>query len=62
MPAYNYHCLECNKNFEIVAGFKQVVIGEITCPDCKSKEIKRNWNVPNIIYKGNGWGKDNKND
>jgi putative FmdB family regulatory protein len=55
IPKYEFECLECHETF---GSFNQK---EATCSYCQSENTKRIYNVPNIIFKGNGFYKnDNK--
>ena len=39
MPIYDYHCQECNHEFEyFTRGFEP---GEIRCPSCQSLEVEK---------------------
>ena len=62
MPNYEFICKDCGDKFEINMGFSTCV-GEVNCPKCKGKNLKRTFGVPNVIYKGEGWaGKEKKHD
>ena len=36
MPVYEYHCLKCDKTFEVVESVLDHDAAKIRCPDCKS--------------------------
>ncbi|HEB76866.1 MAG TPA: zinc ribbon domain-containing protein [Nitrospirae bacterium] len=41
MPIYEYECLSCNAEFEmLVFGSK-----EVTCPECKSGDVRKKMSV-----------------
>ncbi len=37
MPIFEYHCMKCDKNFEILVLGNQ----KITCPTCNGKKVKK---------------------
>jgi len=37
MPIFEYHCMECNKEFEVLVLGDQ----EISCPTCKANNVKK---------------------
>lgn len=39
MPIYEYKCKNCNKEFSIF--FNSFNTGEVVCPSCGSKDIKK---------------------
>jgi len=39
MPVYEYKCKSCNHNFSIF--FQTYDTGEVQCPDCSSKDVKK---------------------
>ena len=44
MPQYEYFCHSCQKAFSKTLTLQEYEEGEITCPDCGSKEVERNTN------------------
>ncbi len=40
MPVYEFKCEKCNENFSLTMSIKEREKAEITCPKCKSKEVK----------------------
>lgn len=52
MPIYEYKCKSCSKEFSIY--FSSYDAGEITCPNCGSKEIKKCISSITHIKKGDG--------
>ncbi|MFB0532959.1 MAG: zinc ribbon domain-containing protein [Desulfatiglandales bacterium] len=37
MPIFEYHCMECGKDFEVLVFGEQ----EVACPECKGKKINK---------------------
>jgi putative FmdB family regulatory protein len=56
---YAFKCKVCEKGFEIVAS-TGCLPSEITCPDCRSNQVKRLWFPIPAIYKSNGFTKQSK--
>jgi putative FmdB family regulatory protein len=56
MGLYNYFCDECGYEFDIKTNNMKPPKIPI-CPSCKSNKVIREWNVPNIIFHGNGFYK-----
>ena len=55
MPIYEYHCSECNKDFEL---FQKTIENTIAkCPDCQ-REALRKVSQTSFSLKGSGWYKD----
>ena len=56
MPAYEYICCECKNKFT-----KQMTIGEydkkksISCPQCKSKDLKRIYSSFTAVTSKKSW-------
>ena len=44
MPFYDLHCVNCDKEFNIMASMADKTARNIPCPDCGSKEM-------NTVYK-----------
>ena len=51
MPIYEYHCNECNNNFEYLVFGKQ---NPEECPECSSKKINRLISACTFKSKGEG--------
>ena len=46
MPVYEYRCLDCDKEFEIVETFAEHEDhkpDDVSCPDCGKKNVERVW-------------------
>ena len=52
MPRYDYRCVECAHEFELVQSFSEA--GTATCPQCSSAGRRLYHAVP-VIYKGSGF-------
>ena len=52
MPRYDYRCVECSNEFELVQTFAQAGTG--TCPICSGRGQRLFHAVP-VIYKGSGF-------
>ena len=37
MPIFEYHCIKCDRNFEVLVLGNQ----KITCPTCNGKKVKK---------------------
>lgn len=52
MPIYEYECLKCGKNHEIMQKFSDVPLS--TCPDCGGR-MKKLISNTSFVLKGSGW-------
>lgn len=52
MPIYEYGCLKCKKEHEIMQKFSDDPIS--TCPECGG-EMKKLISSTSFVLKGNGW-------
>jgi len=52
MPIYEYECLKCCKNHEIMQKFSDAPLS--ICPDC-SGEMKKLISNTSFVLKGGGW-------
>ncbi len=57
MPIYEFKCQDCGKEFEVFLKNKDE-ISQVTCPDCKSKNISRLMSVVNAIINDSGGSSD----
>ncbi|NOX21328.1 MAG: zinc ribbon domain-containing protein [Nitrospirae bacterium] len=52
MPIYEYLCLKCNKELEVVQKFSDEPL--TTCPECGG-QLKKLISSSSFILKGSGW-------
>lgn len=52
MPRYDYRCVECGYEFELVQSFSEA--GKAVCPTC-STAARRLFHAVPVIYKGSGF-------
>lgn len=57
---YNFLCLDCEKEFDIYAKIGTLIIKDVICPECKSKNIKRKWFPISVHYHAEGFSKENQ--
>ncbi|MFQ6604653.1 MAG: zinc ribbon domain-containing protein [Fidelibacterota bacterium] len=48
MPIYDYHCKNCDTDFEELVFSSLVPDEEITCPQCNKNEAQRQLSAPMI--------------
>ena len=53
MPIYEYKCLKCEHQFEVIQRFSDNPIK--SCPKCKKNNIKKMISAPTFRLKGGGW-------
>ena len=53
MPIYEYKCLKCSHQFELIQKFSDNPI-EI-CPKCSKKSVQKLVSAPSFRLKGGGW-------
>ncbi len=41
MPTYEYLCAKCGKEFTCIMSLKEYEAGQVSCPKCKSTEVKQ---------------------
>ena len=56
MPVYEYYCPACERDFER----KQRISDDPlkTCPNCRSRKVKRMISRTSFVLKGSGWYSD----
>jgi len=42
MPHYDHSCLECKKDFVVEMKISEVDKKEVACPECGSRQVRRN--------------------
>ncbi len=52
MPIYEYVCQSCDKETEVIQGFREKPLK--ICPHCGGK-LKKAFSAPAIQFKGSGW-------
>ena len=52
MPIYEYRCLKCERQFELVRKFSDAPLS--TCPECGG-ELKKLISPTSFVLKGSGW-------
>ena len=45
MPVYEYKCQKCERDFSVEMSISEYTKRKITCPNCKSPEVKRQISV-----------------
>ena len=53
MPTYSFICADCDAKKEIRAGYTEAYVFP-WCDDC-GIQMKRNYSVPGLIFKGQGF-------
>lgn len=53
MPLYEYHCENCNKNFEVIQKFSDEPVQ--VCRLCNGGPVEKQMSAPGIHFKGSGW-------
>jgi putative FmdB family regulatory protein len=53
MPLYEYHCQNCNKNFEVIQKFSDSPVE--VCRLCSGGPVEKLLSAPGIHFKGSGW-------
>ena len=54
---YQYKCQNCNCEFEIVLPVDCLATTEICCPNCHTDNVKKQFNLFALIFKGDGFYK-----
>ncbi len=52
MPLYEYECIECGKNHEVIQKFSDKPLS--ACPECGG-EVKKLISNTSFVLKGTGW-------
>jgi putative FmdB family regulatory protein len=56
MPIYEYACEKCESEFEVEQRITDDPVK--TCPDCRSRKVKRLISKTSFVLKGGGWYSD----
>ena len=49
MPFYEYRCLDCKKDFEIMESLAHHEDhGRVVCPGCSSDHVERKWSTVSV--------------
>lgn len=56
MPVYEYACSKCNHEFEVEQRISDDPVK--TCPECRSRKVKRLISRTSFVLKGSGWYSD----
>ncbi len=54
MPTYEYACISCEHQFEVVQSFSDEAMS--TCPECNG-EVRKVYNNVGVVFKGSGFYK-----
>lgn len=60
MPIYEYRCIKCKHQFEIMQDINAEVLRK--CPECKKKFLERLISLSSFRLKGTGWYAPSKSD
>ena len=53
MPIYEYKCLKCEHQFEVIQRFTDNPVE--SCPECNDKSVQKLVSAPSFRLKGGGW-------
>jgi|TARA_B110000914_G_scaffold224922_1_gene244121 putative FmdB family regulatory protein len=53
MPIYDYKCLECDHQFEVIQKFSDEPLKK--CPECNLNTVSKMVSAPSFRLKGAGW-------
>jgi len=56
MPIYEYHCEKCKHEFEREQRITEDPVK--TCPECRSRRVKKLISQTSFVLKGGGWYND----
>ena len=56
MPIYEYACEKCQHEFEVEQRITDDPVR--TCPECRSRKVKRLISQTSFVLKGSGWHSD----
>ena len=55
MMIYQYQCKDCKNKFDLLISMDNDVPRTPLCPKCDGNATKRLWNVPEILYRADGF-------
>jgi len=61
MPTYIYKCQDCGKVTEKAGSYSEMLNYRAVCLYCRSRNMRKVINKPEIIYKGSGFYSTDKN-
>ena len=53
MPIYEYKCLKCKHQFEVIQKFSDNPVEN--CPECNENSVQKLVSAPSFRLKGGGW-------
>jgi putative FmdB family regulatory protein len=53
MPIYEYECLKCGHNLEVMQKISDKPLTK--CPKCKASKLEKLLSAPAFQFKGSGW-------
>jgi len=53
MPIYEYKCVKCEHQFEVIQRFTDNPLEN--CPECNNKSLQKLVSAPSFRLKGGGW-------
>ena len=53
MPIYEYKCLKCEHQLEVIQRFTDNPVE--SCPECNNKSVQKLVSAPSFRLKGGGW-------
>ena len=56
MPIYDYACEKCEREFEVEQRITEDPLR--SCPECRSRKVKRLISQTSFVLKGSGWYSD----
>ena len=55
MPLYDFKCLDCKKEFDVLCSLAGEIRPEDKCTKCRGRNLKKLPTKANVIFKGEGW-------
>lgn len=58
---YSFTCKDCKTEFDIVSSLGTASFAKVACPSCRSENVKREYKILGVHFKGKGfYTTDNK--